>query len=325
MSNLLWDHFSGVLFLLVLSVIAIVFIGHYLVLYADRLATKLGISGGLVGYILVAAVTSIPELVSTMTAAANNYPSLVAGNIMGSNAANISFLALVFLVTNRKMAKMNIEALLGLWGSLAILLAVSLVYLLIILGLVSLGKIPLAGFIFLFYLLLMYLNYHAIENDDIDAESKITSGFRGFFFFSVLIIGCSWLLVLFCTRLTVLPFPGLGRPLGQHFIGTLILAVATSVPEIVTTFIMVRHGHAAMAYGNIFGSNVFNLTIFCFAPLFSTSEFWTSIPFSMIYTAIFVAIFSLVLFFASKRNFIVQRLLLLGITIMWVASLIVVF
>ena len=325
MPSLLWDHFFGVFFLLVLSVVAIVFIGHQLVLYADKLANKLGISGGLVGYILVAAVTSIPELVSTFVAAANNLPALAAGNIYGSNAANIAFLSLIFLVTNQKMAKMNLEALAGLWASLAILLAVSLLYIFITFGIISLGEVPLAGVIFIFYLLLMYLNYRVIEDDEAEAAEKGKGGLRGFLIFSALIIVCSWALVVFCSRMTELPFPGLGKPLGQQFVGTLILAVATSVPEIVTTFTMVRKGYSDMAYGNIFGSNVFNLTIFCFAPLFDAQEFWKSIPFSMLYTALFVVAFSLILFFASKKNFVLQRLLLMGIFGMWVLSLALVF
>ncbi|MGL5721673.1 MAG: sodium:calcium antiporter [Brevinema sp.] len=325
MLSLLWNHFFGVFFLLVLSVIAIVFIGRYLVLYADKLAAQLGISGGLVGYILVAAVTSIPELVSTFIAASNNFPALAAGNIFGSNAANIAFLSVVFLVTNQAMAKMNLEALAGLWASLAILVAVSLLYVLIVLGIISLGEVPLAGFIFVFYLLLMYLNYRVIDDDDVEAPEKGKGGLRGFFLFSVLIVGCSWALIHFCARMTQLPFPGLGRPLGQQFIGTLILAVATSVPEIVTTFVMVRRGYSEMAYGNIFGSNVFNLMIFCFAPLFAAQEFWKAIPFSMMYTALFVVAFSLILFFASKMHFIIQRLFLIGIFLMWIASLALVF
>ena len=325
MIALFWDHFFGVFFLLALSVLAIVFIGQYLVLYADKLANKLGISGGLVGYVLVAAVTSIPELVSTFTAAASNLPALAAGNIYGSNTANIAFLSIIFLVTNKAMPRLSIESFVGFCASLAILGAVSGLYMFAFFDILYPQEIFTAGFIFILYLFLMYINYRYIDDEETEAKKKETRGWRGFLSFSVLIVICSWALVHFCVRMTELPFPGLGRPLGQQFVGTLILAVATSVPEIVTTFAMVRKGYAGMAYGNIFGSNVFNLMIFCFAPLFAAKEFWKEIPFSMMFTALFVVVFSVGLLLASRRSFLRQRILLLGIVVMWVFSLALIF
>ncbi len=55
---------------------------------------------------------------------------------------------------------------------------------------------------------------------------------------------------------------------GTTFVGNSLLAVATSLPEIVVTFSAVRIGSFAMAAGNIFGSNIFNITILAVADIF---------------------------------------------------------
>ena len=57
------------------------------------------------------------------------------------------------------------------------------------------------------------------------------------------------------------PIGLLGRPLGATFVGSLFLAIATSLPEIATGLSAVRLGNLDMALGNIFGSNMFNIFV----------------------------------------------------------------
>ena len=117
---------------------------------------------------------------------------------------------------------------------------------------------------------------------------------------------------------------------GEQCVGSLMLAAATSVPKIVATNAMVRRGITVMAYGNVVGSNVFNLMIFCWAPFFAAGSaglFLQRIPLSLIYTVLAVALFSLMAFAASlmPRHEKTQRAAMAGIVILWAGSLALVF
>lgn len=321
-----WGSFFTVFFISVLTSLAVVYIGTKLVYYADKLTVSTGLSGGLVGFVLVAAVTSIPELVSTFLAAAKGLPGLAAGNIFGSNAANVAIFASIILIFGKKVDKLSKESLSALLESLLMLAVFVIIYFLLRRGAAVNAWIP-AVIVFIFYLFLMKFNYGLSGQQEITSQKTGSSGLLGFLWFSVLIVFCSWVLVLCCKRMTELPFPGLGRPLGAHFIGTLVLAVSTSVPEMVTTVAMVKKGFTNMAFGNIFGSNVFNLVVFAFAPLFTNSvAFWQGIPSPVLYTILAVLVLTVLMGLASTvKKQKVQALLLMMIILVWFVSFIPVF
>lgn len=325
----MWNNFVTVFLMLILVTFAIVYIGERLVFYAEKLAVGIGISGGLVGYILVAAVTSIPEVVSTFIAAADGLPSMASGNIFGSNAANIALLAMIVIGASAKLTRLSWESWSGITASLLMVAVVAILYLMAFRGTYMPSKLSFALWPLIIYTGLMYLNFTLIKKEGLPPKEEGQGGIQGFSVFSLLIVGCAWLLVTLCTRMTELPFPGLGKPLGEQFVGTLVLAVSTSVPELVTTSSMVRRGLTDMAYGNIFGSNVFNLMIFCWAPMFAASSagvFLQSIPITLIYTVLAIVLFSAMMALAtlmsSKKA---QMATMVGIVVLWAGSLALVF
>lgn len=324
-----WNNFVTIFFMLILVTLAIVYIGERLVFYAEKLAVGIGISGGLVGYILVAAVTSIPEVVSTFIAASDGLPSMASGNIFGSNAANVALLAMIVIGASAKLTRLSWESWSGITASLLMVAVVTIIYLMAFRGTYMPSKLSFALWPLIIYIGLMYLNFTLIKKEGLLPKEEGQGGVAGFSLFSLLIVGCSWLLVTLCTRMTELPFPGLGKPLGEQFVGTLVLAVSTSVPELVTTNSMVRRGLTDMAYGNIFGSNVFNLMIFCWAPMFAATSagvFLQSIPITLIYTVLAIILFSTMMALAtlmsSKKA---QMATMVGIVVLWAGSLALVF
>jgi cation:H+ antiporter len=78
---------------------------------------------------------------------------------------------------------------------------------------------------------------------------------------AVIIVAASWWLARLCDTLSTHRIELIGRPLGATFVGAFFLAVATSLPEIVTSVAAVRLGNLDMALGNIFGSNMFNIFV----------------------------------------------------------------
>jgi cation:H+ antiporter len=71
----------------------------------------------------------------------------------------------------------------------------------------------------------------------------------------------AWWLTKTGDVLAVHPIEALGRPLGASFVGAAFLALATSLPEVVTCLAAIKLGHLDMALGNIFGSNMFNILV----------------------------------------------------------------
>jgi cation:H+ antiporter len=78
---------------------------------------------------------------------------------------------------------------------------------------------------------------------------------------AVIIVGASWWLARICDTLAVHEIRMIRRPLGSTFVGAGFLALATSLPEIVTSITAVRLKNLDMALGNIFGSNMFNIFV----------------------------------------------------------------
>jgi cation:H+ antiporter len=78
---------------------------------------------------------------------------------------------------------------------------------------------------------------------------------------ALIIVAASYWLARICDVLSVHRIELIGRPLGATFVGACFLALATSLPEIVTSITAVRLGKLDMALGNIFGSNMFNIFV----------------------------------------------------------------
>lgn len=320
--EILWNNFFAVLIGVAITAIIIFYVGERLVFYAGLLSQSTGISGAWIGFLIVAVITSIPEIVSVFTAVLHGQLGLATGGIFGSNAANISILAFVFLILRKQKIVLSQASFFGMIASLIMLTLVSFIIIFHKTYDVVLNKWMVAAVIFLIYCLLMYISFGLDPNDNQKAGAKLKNTLLNFIFYSIGLVFLSWMLVIFCEQLSRIELPYLGYTLGAHFVGTLILAVATSVPELVTAFQMVKKNMNDMALGNIFGSNVFNLMAFGAASLAGDYFFWQEIPFDVIYTVFTIYAVSLT---ASVLNFVKRVWVIYGIYILvlvlWIASL----
>ena len=111
----------------IISAVIIVFVADRLAKYGDVIAVRTNLGGLLVGTIFLAAATSLPELITSISAFQVDAPDLAAGNLFGSNMVNVLLLALIDLVNYQVplMRRMAVtHALTAVLASLLMLLAV---------------------------------------------------------------------------------------------------------------------------------------------------------------------------------------------------------
>jgi len=231
-------------------------------------------SRGFIGVILLGFVTSLPELVSTVSAALFcNAPNLALGNILGSNAANLAILAFLNLVViqsaNQPRHKLDEENQLTAYLSLVIIS-------LALMGLAGQGfwhilHIDLFSLIIAITYIIGLQKLHRFQFSNnsnptaaSDTQNKVIPQElkRSLLINAGIIVAASMTLAASAEHIATI------TGWGTTFVGNSLLAIATSLPEIVVTFSAVSIGSFSMAAGNIFGSNIFNVMILAVADLF---------------------------------------------------------
>jgi len=250
--------------------IVIFFAGKRLSHYGDLLAEKTGMGKAWVGLILMASVTSLPELmVGISSSAFLQSADLAVGDIFGSCAFNLGILAILdAFVPNRNSllgtASRNHVVAASL-GIILLTLAAFAIFLpkdIVIspwIGLTSLLFIV----VYLVSVRLIYLN----ETNPEHGGGQTPPGRPGlegitlrfiisrYVFFALIIIASALTLPYFAEHIA--EYTGLGR----SFVGTFFLAISTSLPEIAVSLAAVRMGSIDLAVGNLLGSNLFNILI----------------------------------------------------------------
>lgn len=229
--------------------------GEALVKGSVSVATRLKVSPFLVGLLFIGFGTSTPELAACIDAALRGAPAIAVGNIVGSNIANILLIiglsAVIVPVVTPKSA----------WRRDGIFLIVAS---LLLVGAVLAGTITRAtGLVFL-VLLLGYMIFCCLTErdgqDPSDAEAaQISPRPISLLMASVLALG-GLAGVLIGADMLVGAAIGLARKfeVSETLIGLTLVAVGTSLPELVTCVIAALRRHGDIALGNIVGSNIFN-------------------------------------------------------------------
>lgn len=247
---------------------AILVAGTYLSKYGDAVAEATGLGRTWIGVILMASVTSLPELITGMSSVAVfAVPNIAVGDILGSCMFNLLLLALVDALCRARSASSQAEpghvlsAALG--GLLLGLVALSIVadpHLPTIgwVGVTSLLAIALYG-------VAMRLIYQHERRHEVpviahvDGQQGARKGTRAIFLWFAL--NAAVIVVV----ATYLPHVGAQLAsvtgLGTTFVGNLFIATSTSLPEVVVSIAAVRMGAIDLAYGNLLGSNLINVAI----------------------------------------------------------------
>ena len=228
--------------------------GDFLVSGSVRFARYLKVSSFGLGATVLAFGTSSPELAASILAALDDAPELAMGNIIGSNMANIGLvLGLACLIAPITIASSRFKR-----EYPPFLLSA-----LLILFLAWDLKIHRPEGILMVGLLAIYIwrsfNYKEDLNTQPEEEVRFFSDKGPTFQALLILIGLIGLVS--GAKLLVSGGVSIARTLGvgEWFIGITVVAIGTSLPEIVSSIMAARRGHGEMAIGNIFGSNIFNI------------------------------------------------------------------
>ena len=256
-------------FLLLFASAVIVFAGAHLCRYGDMLAEKTHMGRAWTGSVLLATTTSIPELFSGLSSSAIfRSPDIAVGDILGSCMFNLLILSLMDAVASGSPISSRVQR-----GH-----ALSIGFGMVLVGLVGTSllvgsHVPALGWVGIYtpglivvYMLamrtiFMYERRHLPKRDsELNEEPRYAA--------VALRTVCVRYVVYASLVVTAAVFlPGIGKDIAietgltESFIGTLLIALATSLPEAVVAIAAVRMGALDLAVGNVLGSNLFNMLV----------------------------------------------------------------
>ncbi|NIR42790.1 MAG: sodium:calcium antiporter [Gemmatimonadetes bacterium] len=260
-----WAAFAGCLVL-------ILYTGTRLSRYADLIAVRTGLGGVWVGLVLLAVVTSAPELITGLSAIlVVGEPDLAVGSALGSCIYNLIIIAILDFIYRPGSIYTGIRHSHSLSAGFGVILLGTVAGVIFVehnFAILPLGPIGVYTLIapVIYVLAMRSVFFFERRLDGVgeltSAEAKARAAHRGltevYLRFGLNALGL-------IAAATVLPVIGeaLARIMGWHetFVGTIFLAFATSVPEIVISVQAVRIGAVDLAIGGIFGSNLFDLLI----------------------------------------------------------------
>jgi len=234
--------------------------GDFLVRGAVALATRLGVSSLLIGLVLVGFGTSTPELVTSLQAALVGSSGIAVGNVVGSNTANILLIlgcsALIFpLSASRGAFLRDGPAMLG----------AALVCLVVVL----IGELSRWAGATMLILLGAYLAYtYRSERRAKSASAKMhreesaaVKPVGGRTWLAPLLVVAGLALTIVGAKVLVSAALEMSRATGwsDTVVGLTVVAVGTSLPELVTSLMAAVRRHSDVAIGNVVGSNIFNV------------------------------------------------------------------
>jgi cation:H+ antiporter len=262
---------------LILCTSVIVYAGTRLCKYGDIIAEKTGLGGTWIGVVLLASVTSLPELVTGISSVTYaGVPDIAVGNVIGACVFNMLILAVLDAVY-RPMPVLS-KALQGnvLSAGFGIFL-LSTVAISLVLGdrIFPLGWVglytPLLVLIYLFAMKLVYLYERRQQVSVFIKEMAVELKYEDISVKTAVLKFCINALFVIVAAV-FLPKVGEGiaesTGLGQTFVGSIFIAMVTTIPEVVVSIAAVRMGAIDLAMGNLFGSNIFNIFILAIDDLF---------------------------------------------------------
>lgn len=324
----MWTHAA----VLAVALIVLVKSADYLVEYSARVARRFGVSDLVVGLIITSVGTSLPELASSLSAALAGSSGLVIGNVVGSNIANIGLVLGIAAVARPFATEPRMHDRDGF-----IVLASVIVFFLLALD-NSIGRIDGA------VLLLIYIAYvvFAAWTDRAGVEHQFRDFLKFVFDFEyaapvarrlrrkksklhteastgeqpqirklaleILVVALSLVALIASARYVVLEAIWLAQRfrLPENLIGLSIVAVGTSLPELMVSVSAARNGKPELIVGNIMGSNIANILLI--VGLGATINRIDVAELSVAYTIPIMLFFSLLLLYVVRTDWRIGRI-----------------
>ena len=243
--QILWNAFLTLLGFLLLVKGADVFVDS-----ASGVAKKLGVSPLVIGLTIVAIGTSLPELAVSVTAALSGSNEIAVGNVTGSNIFNLLVVAGVSAI----IAPLTIDRFLIKRDWPASILAAALLGVFLLFG-NDISRLE-AVILLVIFAIMLFLQ---LRNAKSAEEARQTDDRKPILLAVLLVLGIAG--IILGGEFAVEGASGLARAIGwsESLIGLTIVAIGTSLPELVTSIVAARRGENEIAMGNVIGSNLFNI------------------------------------------------------------------
>jgi len=280
------------LVIFLVSLILLVKGADYFVEASAGIARSLGISDLIIGLTLTSLGTSVPELAASVSASLDGHPSLIIGNVVGSNIANIGLILGVSAMfksfkTEKTMYErdgyimiagvvlffvFSLDNRLSFWEAL-LLLCFYLFYLLFLLK----TRDPEAeshrfrdfmSYVFNFEYIMAPKRANSLSatlkpkvdvNEDATAQNKLSTHLLK----QIAIVAITGVVIVFSAKYLVQESVWLAQwlELPENVIGLSMIAVGTSIPELSVSISAIRKGKGEMVVGNVLGSNIANIVL----------------------------------------------------------------
>ena len=239
--------------ILVVSMTVLVKASDYFTISAEKIGIFLGVPNFVIGITIVSIGTSLPEFLTSMAAAIVGSPEIVVGNVVGSNITNIFLgmgllpIIIGFFKIGKKLISTDLPILIGS----SFLLAVTCWD----------GKFTLlealfclAGFlVYMIYALEEHREYNRNNSEHKEDREKLAPK-------TIIILVLSCLFLYLGAKYTVDAIIKISAiiNIGTEIISASAIALGTSLPEIITSIVVIRKGKIDIAVGTLLGSNIFN-------------------------------------------------------------------
>ena len=323
------------LWLLIYLVLAslVIFLSIKLSKYVDLLDKKTKIAGALLGGILLAGVTSLPELFTSLTGTIIvGKNDLVLGNIMGSDFFDIMIFGIVYFLFFKKFTegKVGKQHYFSCLFTTLMLIAVTIAAFVFSANGWLIGYFnPMSLVIIAIYVVSVILTpktEEKEEQEEVDSHLTVKQIWIRFAIASVVLIAASITVTIVTDKVVM------GFGIGETFGGSLFLGVATSLPEVTATLALCKKKNFDAAYGDIIGSCTFNIIILGIAdamsfraaqPLFTITSDSLMLIIGTAFTLLLL--FLTILYIRSKffKNDAKSRIILYAASFLMIASYIV--
>lgn len=237
----------------------------YFVDGAAGIATKFGIPQLVVGLTIVAMGTSAPEAAVSITGALNGAADISIGNVVGSNILNVLvILGVTGFITTVAVQKSTLMV------EMPFMMAITV--LLVVLGMSGNVLTFVEGIIlwvcFIVYLVYLYFLAKKGTEEETTEDRPVWK--------LLLFVLAGGVVVVWGANISVDAATAIATAIGisEKFIGLTIVALGTSLPELVASVTAAKKGNADIAIGNIVGSNIFNILF-----VLGTSALITPVPY----------------------------------------------
>lgn len=279
-----------------------VFLSFRLSYYADLLNKKTNISGVFIGGILLAGITSLPELVTCLSSIFLNNPYLAIGDILGSNFFNIAMMCFFDILFIKTMFYNYTK---NRYYLIYVLLILNYLIMYLFMGgtfNLEIFNIGLPSFI----IIITYIFYLKNAKEEETKKEVITT--KEHVLLKFFLVGLFMVIVSILLTLVVNLIAGKNPNVASSFIGAILLGITTSMPEVITFIALVKMKSFDLALSDIIGSNLFNLLILAVGDIFlKNKEIYYFVDKESMFLLIFGFILTILSFYQNNRKVVKNK------------------